>query len=480
MPTTDGVNTVPLGHAMHVSNTPTLLYVPAGQAVHEWFTSVYPSVQTVFLYHDTLLPLTLDSTTSILPSPSTSAACTADTPPTAVDTVTFVQLTGLPPWLRCHDIVSSASLTDSTSTLPSLSTSVTCTEEKATGDTVMVAGATTAASQATGLPPRFLNHTIPLLTADDDSTSTRPSPSKSTANTHHARIAVVEMECAVQSIGFPPSLLYHAILLSSKLAQTTSTRPLPLTSAGYTDRMLCEMLGREKADQPTGLPPSFRNHDNSDRDPPDTTSLSPSASTSAANTVVAKERFPTGKVVQVTGLSPLLRCHLTMPPFSLAVSMSTQPSPSKSAAPTPIKLVGLTKTVCGVQVTGAPPLFWYQATTSPLTESTSILPLLSTSAVYTARALVAAPDITRSVAPCAQPNTDSAATAGSQRRKGPEAALGRAAQRAWGPACTGHATDAPTQQVVDSCWPRCGWWLMRFCTGGQAPPCTRGWCSAEW
>jgi hypothetical protein len=198
MPTAVGLNTVPAGHGMHELSTRTSLYLPAGHTVHEPLSSAYPCGQTAFLNHDTLFPP--EYTTSTRPSPSTSAACTAVAPLAVVEILLWVQLKGLPPLLRYHAIVSSASLTDSTSTLPSPSTSAATTEEKLGGAAATVAGATTSAIQVTGLPPMFLNHMIPLLAAEDDNTSMSPSPSISAANTHHAFITAVEIVWAVHSV----------------------------------------------------------------------------------------------------------------------------------------------------------------------------------------------------------------------------------------------------------------------------------------
>ncbi len=89
--------------------------------------------------------------------------------------------------------------------------------------------------QATGTPPPFLNHTTSLWFKLADSTSTRPSPSTSAANTEWGVSAVAEMTYSVQLIGVPPRFLCQAILSSSTLAQSTSSRPSLSTSVTYNE-----------------------------------------------------------------------------------------------------------------------------------------------------------------------------------------------------------------------------------------------------
>jgi hypothetical protein len=70
------------------------------------------------------------------------------------------------------------------------------------------------AVQVSGLPPPFLYHAILLSARLADSTSTRPSASRSAANTERAESAAVVMVYAVHVSGLPSPFLYHATLSS--------------------------------------------------------------------------------------------------------------------------------------------------------------------------------------------------------------------------------------------------------------------------
>jgi hypothetical protein len=68
--------------------------------------------------------------------------------------------------------------------------------------------------QVSGLPPSFLYHVTLSSPELADSTSIRPSASRSAANTESAASAAVAMVYAVQVSGLPPPFLYHATLSS--------------------------------------------------------------------------------------------------------------------------------------------------------------------------------------------------------------------------------------------------------------------------
>jgi hypothetical protein len=80
------------------------------------------------LYHAILLSPLLADNTSTRPSRSTSAACTHTAPAADVEIVYDVQVIGEPTAFLCHAILLSNMLADSTSTLPSSSTSTAYTD----------------------------------------------------------------------------------------------------------------------------------------------------------------------------------------------------------------------------------------------------------------------------------------------------------------------------------------------------------------
>lgn len=88
-----------------------------------------------------------------------SATATANAPSVLVVIMVGVQEVGLPPSLEYHAILLSYELADTMSTPPLLSRFAAAKEYTPEAALVM----TLAGAQATGLPPRFSNHTTPWL-----------------------------------------------------------------------------------------------------------------------------------------------------------------------------------------------------------------------------------------------------------------------------------------------------------------------------
>jgi hypothetical protein len=231
-----------------------------------------------------------------------------------------------------HATLSSKSLADNTSIRPSASRSAANTERAPLAAVVMV-----YAVQVSGLPPPFLYHATLSSLLLADSTSKRPSASRSAANTECAPPAAAEMVYAVQVSGLPPPFLYHAILLSYALADSTSIRPSASRSAAYTERTQSAAVVMLYAVQVSGLPPPFLYHATlSLFSLADSTSMRPSASRSAANTEHAPSATVMLYAVQVSGLPPPFLYHATLSSMKLADSTSIRPSASRSAAYTEI------------------------------------------------------------------------------------------------------------------------------------------------
>ena len=84
-----------------------------------------------------------------------------------------------------------------------------------------------------------------------------PSPSTSIAKTEVATPAVVEITCSVKLGGKPPSLSYHAILLSWSDAERTSVFPSPSTSMAKTETAPLSSVEITRSVKVGGEPPSF-------------------------------------------------------------------------------------------------------------------------------------------------------------------------------------------------------------------------------
>ncbi len=213
---------VPPAHAVHDGIWPTKLYCPGGHGVHAatascsapgghpgfWCqttklpevtppttTSVLPSRLTsaantvywllpplaivnavhvcgdppLFRYHITRKGLASDAVnTSTRPSPSASAARNAVGLLTPVAMLNIVQEITGPPLLRCHATLRSVALTDSTSTLPSLSTSAACTNR---GPSVALEMTNDVHVMLGPPPPPLRCHVTVLLLGLTDNTS---------------------------------------------------------------------------------------------------------------------------------------------------------------------------------------------------------------------------------------------------------------------------------------------------------------------
>ncbi len=103
-----------------------------------------------------------------------------------------------------HATLSSYSLVDNTSSRPSASRSAANTERAPLTAVVMM-----YAVQVSGLPPPFLYHRT--ASTEDNNKSTFPSASRSAAYTEYDA-STIAMVNAVQVSGLPPPFLYHATL----------------------------------------------------------------------------------------------------------------------------------------------------------------------------------------------------------------------------------------------------------------------------
>ena len=131
----------------------------------------------------------------------------------------------------------------------------------------------------------FSYHAILSSPPDAERTSMSPSPSKSVAKTERAKSAVVEITRSVKVGGDPPSLSYHAILLSFNEAERTSMAPSPFTSLANTDIARSALIEITLSVKVGGDPPLLSYHAilSSSLDA-ERTSVSPSPSISAAKT----------------------------------------------------------------------------------------------------------------------------------------------------------------------------------------------------
>src|SRR5207247_5499858 len=128
-------------------------------------------------------------------------------------------------------------------------------------------------------------------------------------------------------------------------------------------------------------------------------SMSPSPSTSAAKTPVAMSAIAIVWIVQPGGEAPSFSYQATLSCISALASTSISPSPSTSAANTEFAPFMLKSMVLVVNPGGDPPLFSYQAIlrSKDEAERTSVSPSPSTSAAKTDRAPFASVAITRAV-----------------------------------------------------------------------------------
>ena len=237
-------------------------------------------------------PSTYPASTSMSPSPSTSAAHTERAPSAVVVISCSVHAMAVPPvWppLRNTDTVSSFTDAASTSTAPSPSTSAAYTE--AAPSAVVVSFCSDHVMTAPPVWPPLRNTDTVSPLRDATSTSSSPSPSTSAACTPRARIAVVVIVCSVHMMAAPPVWppLKNTDTVSSVIdAASTSMSPSPSTSTTYTEAAPSAVVVISCSDHVMAAPPvwpPFRNTDTvSSKKDAANTSMSPSPSKSAAKT----------------------------------------------------------------------------------------------------------------------------------------------------------------------------------------------------
>ena len=201
--------------------------------------------------------------------------------------------------------------------------------------------------------------------------------------------------------GEPPSLSYHAILSSNADAERTSVSPSPSTSVANTDCAVFFEMEITRSVKPGGEPPSFSYHAIlSSRVDAERTSMSPSPSTSLAKTVSTPDAITEiTRSVKLGGEPPSFSCNVILLARLAAEITSVSPSPSMSVAKTETAWSIVVEMTRSVKLGGEPPSLSYHAILSSFSdaERTSIFPSPSTSAAKTEYAASAVVTTIRSV-----------------------------------------------------------------------------------